>query len=562
MQTSSSQSGILPTSKTIARPDLKAALLALRGRNYFVAYPEHTAAYPDNENAAGKLDFEQRLNQPYSGLLQPGTLRYGGEEISPWTRQKLGITYALSDPEALLLRARSARHGLRELTIEQRATILIDALEQLRKHFFELAYATMHTSGQSFSMAFQASGPHAADRALEAMTAAYDALKAYPGMTTWEKPMGKTSVRLQKTYKPIGRGIALCIGCSTFPTWNTLPGVFANLMCGNPVIWKPHPAAILPAAIAASCIQQAFANAGADPLVLQLAPDTSTHPIALELAQHPLVQLIDYTGNSIFGQTLETLPGKIVFTEKAGVNCVLLESTTDLNGVLNNLAFSVALYSGQMCTAPQNFFIPEQGVWNGTEFISFDEVCERFKAAVTALVNNPKMGVGTLATIQNENTLLRIKNAGSLGAKILLASDPVSNAEFPDARAVTPLLLKTDYKQESIYSHELFGPISVLIKGADRDETLSCITGLSRKQGAITCALHTTDPVFEQKALRQLEDAFVPVSVNLNGLAWVNQHAAFSDLHVTGGNPAGNACMTTADFVNRRFVWVGSRKMG
>ena len=58
-----------------------------------------------------------------------------------------------------------------------------------------------------------------------------------------------------------------------------------------------------------------------------------------------------------------------------------------------------------------------------------------------------------------------------------------------------------------------------------------------------------------------MEEVFTPVSFNLTGYFWVNQHAAFSDFHVTGGNPAGNASFTDANFVNQRFVWVGHREM-
>jgi hypothetical protein len=43
-------------------------------------------------------------------------------------------------------------------------------------------------------------------------------------------------------------------------------------------------------------------------------------------------------------------------------------------------------------------------------------------------------------------------------------------------------------------------------------------------------------------------------------LIYVNQHAGFSDFHVTGGNPSGNASFTDADFINRRFTWVGLRE--
>jgi hypothetical protein len=55
--------------------------------------------------------------------------------------------------------------------------------------------------------------------------------------------------------------------------------------------------------------------------------------------------------------------------------------------------------------------------------------------------------------------------------------------------------------------------------------------------------------------------AFTPVSLNLTGMIWVNQHAAFSDFHVTGGNPAGNASFTNPEYINKRFVWVGHRSV-
>ncbi|MCA6365033.1 MAG: aldehyde dehydrogenase family protein [Bacteroidetes bacterium] len=544
----------------ITRPDLHQALSALRSRIFFTAYPEHPGAYAETEKSLGLAAFEQHLNKPFADLLQPGTLQWAGEERSPWTMQPLGITYPVFDAGALLLRARTARHSLSDLTPEKRASILIDALELMRARFFELAFATQHTSGQSFMMAFQASGPHTADRALEALASAYEAITYFPASVWWEKPLGKTSVKLEKTYKAVGRGIALSIGCSTFPTWNSLPGIFANLMCGNPVIWKPHPGAVLPAAIAASCIQDAFAAAGSDAMALQLAPDTAAEPLAFLLAQHPLVQIIDYTGGSSFGQTLESLPGKTVFTEKAGVNSVLIESVKNLDEVLQNLAFSVCLYSGQMCTAPQNFFVPAQGVWDGEKHIPASEVATRLADAIKALTENPKTGAGTLATLQNERTLQRVANSSNLGAEVLLPSASVAQPDFPQALSISPVLLKTTASEEAIYASELFGPISIVVVTTDRDEALQLITQLARKQGAITCALYTTDAAFEKKALLHLESAFVQVSVNLTGHIWVNQHAAFSDLHVTGGNPAGNATFSNPDFVNRRFVWLSHRK--
>ena len=68
---------------------------------------------------------------------------------------------------------------------------------------------------------------------------------------------------------------------------------------------------------------------------------------------------------------------QLVFTEKAGVNTVVVDSTDDLRGALGNLAFSLALYSGQMCTAPQNVYVPADGIDTDEGHLSFEEVGDR-----------------------------------------------------------------------------------------------------------------------------------------------------------------------------------------
>jgi hypothetical protein len=52
----------------------------------------------------------------------------------------------------------------------------------------------------------------------------------------------------------------------------------------------------------------------------------------------------------------------------------------------------------------------------------------------------------------------------------------------------------------------------------------------------------------------------VALSINLTQGVMVNQSAAFSDFHGTGGNPAANAAYTTLAFVADRFVVVQRRR--
>jgi phenylacetic acid degradation protein paaN len=409
-------------------------------------------------------------------------------------------------------------------------------------------------------MAFQASGPHAADRALEAIAAGYEELQRFPGKAVWDKPMGKFNIQMNKEWKAVPKGISVVIGCSTFPTWNSVPGVYASLVTGNAVIVKPHPGAILPMAIVVAEIQKVLAEQGLDPNTCQLAVDTFDKMITKELAEHPQVKLIDFTGNSAFGSYLEGLKGKSVFTEKTGVNSVILDSANDIDKVAANLAFSVSLYSGQMCTAPQNFYIPETGIRTPSGTVSAEEFGQKLIANINSLADNPKAGPFVLGAIQNKKTAERVNSVGSLGAKVLLASRSIANPQFPNARSATPAVLEVSAKDKSIYSQELFGPIALLIRTKNTDESIAMAREQAEQHGAISCGAYTTDPSVKEKISEEMALAATPVSFNLVGSIYMNQNAGFSDFHVTGGNPAGNASFTNPEFVIRRFTWVGHRE--
>jgi phenylacetic acid degradation protein paaN len=539
---------------------LERAIQANLERTYYAQYPEHPKAYGEDAPVNGEKAYANALGKDFKELLQTGTEGWGGEENSPYTREDLGIRYPLFTPNVLVEKAMKAKKAWAKLGPEERAGILVEALDRIKNRFFEIAHATMHTTGQSFIMSFQASGPHAADRALEAIAMAYEEQARFPEEVQWVKPMGKFDITLTKEYKTIPKGVALVIGCSTFPTWNTVPGLFASLATGNPTIVKPHPKSVLPIAIVVAEIQKVLAETGLDPHICQLGADVSTNLITKSLAEHPDVAIMDYTGGSAFGNYLESLHGKTVFTEKAGVNSCILDSVADLPAVLQNIAFSVSLYSGQMCTAPQNFFIPETGIATANGTVSFEDLVAQFKTAIEGIAKHPKMGVGVLGAIQNDTTLHRLDSIRDLAVEVGLESQPVDSPEYPSIRAASPSVLVADAHNEALYELEMFGPIIFIVKTKDTNDSVARAKNLARRHGAITCLAYTTNPLVKEYIKEEMEEVFVPVTFNLTGGIFVNQHSAFSDFHVTGGNASGNASFTNPDFVNRRFVWIGYRE--
>ena len=547
---------------TSLKERLEAAYAAQQSRTYFAAWPESPRAYAEDGMAQGLSAFQSLLTQNFTELLQDGSQGWVGDEVSPYMMTGLGIQYPKFAPEVLIANAKSAQKVWSKTSADIRVAVLLDALDRVALRFFEIAYATMHTTGQSFMMSFQASGPHANDRALEVLSMAYHELNRFPSDVTWVKNMGKFDLTLQKNYKAIPKGVALVIGCSTFPTWNTVPGLFGSLMTGNASIVKPHPKSVLPIAIVVAEIQKALVAAGLPASVVQLGVDTLDHPITKELAEDTSVKLIDYTGGSAFGDYIESLQGKTVFTEKAGVNSVILDSVADANAVFGNLAFAASLYSGQMCTAPQNIFVSAEGVKTAEGILSYDDVVAGIANAVKGLAENPKMGAGTLGAIQNDITSTRVKSVeAAAGSSVALASMNIVNPEFPDARTASPTVIAVDAADMKSWKHECFGPIVFVVKTESAAHSLALTSDSASELGAITCSCYSTDNEFMAEVEDAMNEVFTPVSFNFTGAAFVNQHAAFSDFHVTGGNPSGNASFTDSQYVNRRFVWVGNRKM-
>jgi acyl-CoA reductase-like NAD-dependent aldehyde dehydrogenase len=176
-------------------------------------------------------------------------------------------------------------------------------------------------------------------------------------------------------------------------------------------------------------------------------------------------------------------------------------------------------------------------------------------------VDNPKAGPGTLGAIQADITYNRVNEALNLGGKVILPSKSILNEEFKDARIATPVVIELDKSQGNIYNKECFGPIVFVIKTDSVEDSISLARALAADKGALTCGAYTTSEETKLAIAEAMNSVFVPVSFNFTGAGFINSHAAFSDFHLSGGNPAGNASFANSEFVSKRFVWVGNRYM-
>jgi phenylacetic acid degradation protein paaN len=534
------------------RPTLQAALDAAAKRDYWSAYPEVPSGkfYGETAKDEGLAAYKARLGQSFDLPGHPVDATVG-VEVSPYG-PPLGIIYPAATVDTLVSASQVAARQWALASVEGRVGICLEILARLNARSFEIANAVMHTTGQAFAMAFQAGGPHAQDRGLEAVAYAYAEMSRTPEEAIWTKPQGKGEpIVMEKHWRIMPRGISLVIGCNTFPTWNSYPGLFASLATGNTIIVKPHPAAILPLAITVEIIRQVLVEEGFSADTVLLAADAPGSEITKDLVRQPAIAIVDYTGSNGFGTWVRANAGNAdVYTEEAGVNSIVIGATGNFAGMCSNIAFSLSLYSGQMCTAPQDIFVPRAGIETDEGHKSFDEVAAGIAAAVDGLLSDPVRAAGVCGAIANPATLARVANARSLG-RVVRDSTPIEG--LGEARTATPLILSVDATDETAYAEERFGPIAFVVAVDDAAEGVKRATELAERKGAITAALYETDEARILAAADRFATAGVNLSVNLTGGIYVNQSAAFSDFHVTGANPAGNASLTDAAFVANRF---------
>jgi phenylacetic acid degradation protein paaN len=542
------------------RATLDRAVDAIADRGYWTPFPESPSPKNYGEGAAdaGKAAFDRLANQRFP-LTRSATIGQVGAERSPYGIT-LGITYPKPDVDGLMSAVETAEAGWRKAGPETWVGVSLEILDRINKASFEMANAVMHTTGQAFVMAFQAGGPHAQDRGLEAVAYAWDQMRRVPEKATWEKPQGRNApLRMEKRFRIVPRGVALVIGCSTFPTWNGYPAIFASLATGNAVIVKPHPNAILPLAITVRIARDVLREGGFDPNVVTLVAHESGDNIAQTLALRPEIKIVDFTGSTANGRWLEEHARQAqVYTEKAGVNQVIIDSTADINGLVRNLAVSLSLYAGQMCTAPQNLYVPKDGIDTAEGHLSFDDVAAALAQGVDSLLADDARAVELLGAVSNDGVLRRLEAARSLG-DIALDTRTITHAQFPDATIRTPLIVKLDKADRATYLNEWFGPIAFVIATDDTADSLAIARDAVVGHGALTMSVYSTRDDVIAQAIEVAEDVGVALSINLTGGVFVNQSAAFSDFHGTGANPAANAALTDAGYVANRFRIVQHR---
>jgi acyl-CoA reductase-like NAD-dependent aldehyde dehydrogenase len=254
----------------------------------------------------------------------------------------------------------------------------------------------------------------------------------------------------------------------------------------------------------------------------------------------------------------------LVFTETAGVNTVIVDSVDDLEATMQVLAVGLSLFSGQMCTTPQNIYIPDDGVRTPDGVVAREEFVTGLVDALDDLAGTPRRAASVCGALQSDGTVRAVQSItarAEAAGTLVRAPIPYDHPSYPVARTITPALIRVDCRRgDELPEGEQFGPVGFVIDCADREAAVEHATNSVRTHGAISSYLYCTDDEAVDDIADAYADAGASLSANLVSSMPMQFAAAYSDYHVTGLNPAGNATLTDESFVAGRFRVVQDRR--
>ncbi|MBK6637688.1 MAG: aldehyde dehydrogenase family protein [Rhodocyclaceae bacterium] len=543
------------------RDTLRKALAAAQSRRYWNPYIDAGSV-----DAAGADQAREAL-QSYRGaqfyLDQPGVIQRCGEERSPYGLALL-VSYPQCSPDALISAGKTAGVPWARAEVDTRVGVCLEILDRLHKGGAELAQSVMHTTGQPLSLARSHGVAQALARGLEAVAVAWREMTSVSAGALWERTIGaQGSARMHKRFIVTPRGIALLLTCSTAPTWMAFPALFASLATGNPVIVKPHPSVILPLALTVAVVRQTLKEFGFDPNLVSLLVDEADAPVAREIATRPEITLIDCSGRSEFCVWLKHHARQArLFAFSSAINCVVVDSTTDYKGMLRFLVASIAWYSGQLPTSPQNIFVPASGVETPEGRVSAAQFGRDLGFALGKLLDDPVRASEVLGAVQANATLDYMASVRE-GGESIRDSSSIEHPQWPGARVHTPLVMACKLSDEGMFSQRAPGAVCFVMETPTTSVAIATAERIMHTHGGLELQLYSTNSHVLQLAEEAAMRAGVRLTSNLSGtmaqVMTLNLPSAFSDFQGGGGNPASTATLVDGQFVAQRFSFIEVR---
>ncbi|MEF3118745.1 aldehyde dehydrogenase family protein [Streptomyces chrestomyceticus] len=280
-------------------------------------------------------------------------------------------------------------------------------------------------------------------------------------------PFGKAAVLgALAVRRPVG--VVTCITSYNNPWANPAGKIAPALAMGNTVVIKPAPQDPLSVHRLTEALQEALAEAGAPPGVVNLV--TGGDPAVGEAAvDSPDVDMVSFTGSTAVGQRIAEVCGrgmKRQLMELGGKGAALVFDDADLDAAVAGIGTTYSFYSGQICTAPTRV-LAQRGI--------HDRLVERLAAYATRLkVGDPAAADTAVGPVISAAHRDRVESYVELGrkegARLITGGD---RPPLPRGFYVAPTLFTDCTPTMRVVREEIFGPVIVVLPFTDEEEAVA-----------------------------------------------------------------------------------------
>lgn len=319
------------------------------------------------------------------------------------------------------------------------------------------------------------------------------------------------------------------------PVWKIAPALAA----GNTVVWKT--ASNTP--LVSVAIAKVFADAGvpAGALNLILGPGS----MGGAMIEDPRVDGVTFTGSVPVGFGIRdavTARNGRVQLELGGHNPAIVFDDADLDVAVPLIVAGAMGSTGQKCTATRRVIAVGS---------VYDELVDRMSTAVSNLKIgdglDPNVGIGPIVAPR-----ARAEVAEGLEKAIAQGAEVVASAETPDSSECffAPTLL-TGTTELDIWTEEVFGPISTVVKADGEDEAFALANDT---EFGLSASVFSTDMWRVDRAVNNLEAGIIKINAPTTGS---ELHVPFGGEKASSGHAPREQGDTAHDFFTRtRSVYI------
>lgn len=352
---------------------------------------------------------------------------------------------------------------------------------EIRAQFLEEIAHQLNQSRESLVQQFSKESSLSIERGNSELDRTIFQLQSFAALAKsgdWKQPLINLNLpngsNIHTSHEPIGT--VAVFGASNFPfAYSTIGGdTAAALAVGCPVIVKAHPmhagTSCLVAEIVLKAAQKLNLPTGVFSHIL-----SNSHSHGTLLVNHPQVNAVGFTGSINGGRALMDLAANRsipipVFAEMGSVNPVVFfedELKKNLNYWVNKYANSIANDAGQFCTKPGLLFVPNSAI--GNQFIDL-----------------------LSAELQNREPLPQLHPFIHTSFKKQCSElfDWPKTAHENYSQPVLRVIQSHQFKEDSRFRNEFFGPQSIAVLYNSEDEIIEC---LALMDGQLTATMIGTD---------------------------------------------------------------------